>query len=128
MTKGVGKPLLMILDDDNAVRQTWTIIFRQQGYEVVPVDRGEAAIEAAHNNAPDLLLADIRLPDMSGIEAAQRVQEIAPHCHVLLISGDGESSEALDLARAQGVSFEVLPKPISPPELIRRIAERLRAA
>lgn|SRR5512135_1916585 len=128
MMRGEDKPLLMILDDDNAVRQTWTIIFRQQGYEVVPVDRGEAAIEAARANPPDLLLADIRLPDMTGIEAAQRVRAIAPHCRVLLISGDGESSEALDLARAQGVSFEVLPKPISPPDLIRRIAERLRAA
>ncbi len=65
---------------------------------------------------------------MTGIEAAQRVREIAPQCHVLLISGDGESSDALDIARAQGVDFEVLPKPISPPDLIRRIAERLRAA
>ena len=126
--RGEVKPLLMILDDDTAVRQTWTIIFRQQGYEVVPVDRGEAAIEAAHENAPDLLLADIRLPDMTGIEAAKRVREIAPHCHILLISGDGESGEVLDMARAQGVNFEVLPKPISPPDLIRRIADRLKAA
>jgi len=128
MTGEDNKPRLMILDDDNAVRHTWTIIFRQQGYDVVPVDRGEAAIEAAHDQAPDILLADIRLPDMSGIEAAQRVQQIAPACHVLLISGDGESSEALDAARAQGVTFEVLPKPISPPDLIKRIADRLRAA
>lgn len=128
MAKSEVKPLLMILDDDNAVRQTWTIIFRQQGYEVVPVDRGEAAIDAAQDRAPDILLADIHLPDMSGIEAAQRVQRIAPRCHILLISGDGESSEVLNAARAQGVTFEVLPKPISPPDLIRRIAERLRAA
>lgn len=126
MTKGEVKPLLMILDDDNAVRHTWTIIFRQQGYEVVPVDRGEAAIEAARERAPDLLLADIHLPDMSGIEAARRVRKIAPACQILLISGDGGSSAAVDEARAQGNSFEVLSKPISPPELIRRIAERLR--
>ena len=128
MAKGEDKPLLMILDDDNAVRHTWTIIFRQQGYEVVPVDHGEAAIDAARDRAPDLLLADIRLPDMTGIEAAQRVLEVAPTCRVLLISGDGESSEALDQARAHGISFEVLPKPISPPDLIKRIADRLKAA
>jgi CheY-like chemotaxis protein len=112
----------MVLDDEDAVRTTWTIIFRQQGYEVVPVGRGEAAIEAARDQAPDLLLADIRLPDMSGIEAARRVLEIAPACHVLLISGDSESSEALEEARAQGITFEVLPKPISPPDLMKRIA------
>jgi CheY-like chemotaxis protein len=126
-----NKPVLMVLDDEDAVRTTWTIIFRQQGYEVVPVDCGEAAIEAAHGRAPDLLLADIRLPDMSGIEAARRVLEIAPACQVLLISGDGESSETLEEARAQGVDFEVLPKPISPPELMKRIAfyiERRRSA
>ena len=116
------KPVLMVLDDEDAVRNTWTIILRQHGYDVVPVDRGEAAIDAALDRAPDLLLADIRLPDMSGIEAARRVLEIAPACHVLLISGDSESSEALDEARAQGVNFEVLPKPISPPDLMKRIA------
>src|ERR1051326_1075007 len=100
------KPVLMVLDDEDAVRSTWTIIFRQQGYEVVPVACGEAAIDAARDHAPDLLLADIRLPDMSGIEAARQVLEIAPACHVLLISGDSESSEALDEARAHGVNFE----------------------
>jgi CheY-like chemotaxis protein len=125
MSVNGAKPLLMVLDDDNAVRHTWTIIFRQQGYDVVPVDNGGAAIEAARNRAPDLLLADIRLPDMTGIEAAHRVQELAPACLVLLISGDGESSEALAEARERGAVFEVLPKPISPPELIQRIADRL---
>jgi CheY-like chemotaxis protein len=128
MRNGTQTPLLMILDDDNAVRHTWTIIFRQQGYEVIPVERGQAAIDAARERAPDLLLADIRLPDMTGIEAARRVQQLAPGCHVLLISGDGDSSEALAEARAQGSTFEVLPKPISPPDLIERIAERLKAS
>ena len=128
MRNGNHTPLLMILDDDSAVRHTWTIIFRQQGYEVVPVEHGQAAIDAARERAPDLLLADIRLPDMTGIEAAQRVQQLAPACHVLLISGDSDSSEALAEARAQGSTFEVLPKPISPPDLIQRIAERLKAS
>jgi CheY-like chemotaxis protein len=123
-----AKAVLMILDDDAAVRHTWTIIFRQQGYEVIPVEHGEAAIDAARNQAPDLLLADIRLPDMTGIEAARQVKEIAPGCHILLISGDGEASEALEEARLQGTSFEVLPKPISPPDLIQRIADRLKIA
>jgi len=126
MTQGKSNPLLMVLDDDNAVRQTWTIIFRRQGYEVVPVDCGEAAIAAARERAPDVLLADIRLPDMTGIEAARRVHEIAPACHILFISGDSDSGEAIEQARAQGATFEVLPKPISPPDLIRRIAELLR--
>lgn len=126
MTANNGKPVLMVLDDDDAVRQTWTIIFRQQGYEVVPADRGEAAIDAARDHPPDLLLADIRLPDMTGIEASQRVKEIAPACHVLLISGDSDSGEAIEEARARGANFEVLPKPISPPDLIQRIADLLR--
>jgi CheY-like chemotaxis protein len=90
------------------------------------VERGRDAIEAARERAPDLLLADIRLPDMTGIEAARQVQQQAPACRVLLISGDGESSEAIEEARAEGTAFEVLPKPIAPPELIQRIAERLK--
>ena len=101
------------------------MLFRS-GYEVVPAERGEAAIAAARERAPDLLLADIRLPDMNGIEAASRIRELAPACHILLISGDGESSEVLEQARLRGADFEVLPKPISPPDLIRRIAEHLQ--
>ena len=123
---GEAKPYLMVLDDDAAVRHTWTIIFRQQGYEVVAVERGQDAVDAANDRAPDLLLADIRLPDMTGIEAAKRVQSAAPNCRILLISGDGDSNEVLEEARALGTSFEVLPKPIAPPELIQHVADRLK--
>lgn len=125
---GEKKPVLMILDDDDAVRATWTIIFRQQGYEVIAAEDGSRAIAAARESAPDLLLADIHLPDMTGVEAAQAVQALVPGCYVLLISGDGESSEIIEEARANGIHFEVLPKPISPPELIGRVAERLKKA
>lgn len=124
--KGEVKPYLMVLDDDTAVRHTWTIIFRQQGYEVVAVECGQDAIDAARDRAPDVLLADIRLPDMTGIEAARRVQHEAPRCRVLLISGDGESNEVLEEARSMGTSFEVLPKPIAPPELIQRVADLVK--
>lgn len=119
---------LLVLDDDPAVRQTWSIILRQQGYDVVAAARGEEAVAAAGRHRPHLLLADIRLPDMTGIEAARRIVEAVPACCVLLISGDGSSSEALDDARARGVVFEVLPKPISPPELLARIWEQISRA
>ncbi len=120
------KPLLMVLDDDTAVRQTWTIIFQRHGYEVAPMERGEDAIAAATQRPPDLLLADVRLPDMSGIEAARRIREVAPGCRILLISGDSDAGEAIEEARARGATFEVLPKPISPPDLLRLISESLR--
>lgn len=121
-----AKPLLLVLDDDEAVRETWALIFGQQGYEVVTVERGQDAIEAARRVAPDVLLADIRLPDMTGVEAAWGVQQAAPWCRILLISGDSSSAPVLDEARARGLTFEVLPKPISPPDLLRRVADRLR--
>ncbi len=120
--------MLLVLDDDTAVRHTWSLILQQKGYDVVAVEKGADAIAAARQRTPDLLLADIRLPDMTGIEAARRVVEVAPKCCVLLISGDGSSSEVLDEAKAQGTCFEVLPKPISPPELLARIGEHLRKA
>jgi CheY-like chemotaxis protein len=123
-----SKKRLLVLDDDSAVRQTWTIILRQHGYDVVAAERGEEAVTAACQHQPDLLLADIRLPDMSGIEAAQRIVQAVPHCRVLLISGDGGSSEVLEDAIARGVVFEVLPKPISPLELLARIGERIGGA
>ncbi len=119
---------LLVLDDDSAVRQTWAIILRQHGYNVVAAARGDEAVAVASQHRPHLLLADIRLPDMSGIEAAQRIVQAVPACRVLLISGDGGSGEALENARRRGVIFEVLPKPISPPELLALIGERVRQA
>lgn len=123
-----GTPLLLVLDDDSAVRRTWAIILEQKGYTVIAVERGEEAVAVARQHNPDLLLADIRLPDMTGVEAARQVAEVAPRCRILLISGDSDSNEILEQARAEGASFEVLPKPISPPELLARIGERLRRA
>ena len=68
------KPTLLIVEDDADVAEMVTAYFRVQGYEVFAVNWGEDAIKACRNNHPDLIILDIRLPDIDGFEVARRLR------------------------------------------------------
>lgn len=69
-----GKSTLLIVEDDVDVAEMVTAYFRVQGYEVIAVNWGEDAINACRNNHPDLIILDIRLPDVNGFEVARRLR------------------------------------------------------
>jgi two-component system OmpR family response regulator len=69
------KPALLIVEDDVDVAEMVTTFFRGQGYEVFTVNWGEEAIVACRNNHPDLVVLDIRLPDIDGFEVARRLRK-----------------------------------------------------
>jgi PleD family two-component response regulator len=69
------KPALLIVEDDVDVAEMVTTFFRGQGYEVFTVNWGEEAIEACRTNHPDLVVLDIRLPDIDGFEVARRLRK-----------------------------------------------------
>jgi YesN/AraC family two-component response regulator len=72
---------------------------------------------------PDLLISDVAMPVLSGIDLAIQVRERHPKCRVLLVSGHPDSVYWLEAARARGHEFEILAKPIHPQTLLRRIHE-----
>ena len=69
------KPALLIVEDDVDVAEMVTTFFRGQGYEVFTVNWGEQAIDACRTNHPDLVVLDIRLPDIDGFEVARRLRK-----------------------------------------------------
>jgi CheY-like chemotaxis protein len=71
--------------------------------------------------APDLLLTDVVMPQLSGIDLAIQTRELYPNCKVLLFSGQPAITGMLEEARASGHNFEVLAKPIHPGELLEKI-------
>jgi two-component system cell cycle response regulator CpdR len=84
-----GYPMIRILlaEDDSVMREYLTRALERSGYAVSAVDRGTEALPLIQNERFDLLLTDIVMPEMDGIELAQKAAEIAPDMRVMFITG-----------------------------------------
>jgi two-component system cell cycle response regulator CpdR len=78
---------ILLAEDDEAMRAYLTRALERVGYSVTPVDRGTAALPLLEQESFELLLTDIVMPEMDGIELAQRASEIAPGMRVMFITG-----------------------------------------
>lgn len=78
---------ILLAEDDDAMRQYLARALEKSGYEVVAVDRGTAALPLIQTERFDLLLTDIVMPEMDGIELAQQAATIAPDMRVMFITG-----------------------------------------
>lgn len=78
---------ILLAEDEDAMRTYLARALENAGYEVVAVDRGTAAIPLLQDGEFDLLLSDIVMPEMDGIELAQRCATISPHTKVMFITG-----------------------------------------
>lgn len=78
---------ILLAEDDQAMRTYLARALQNAGYEVTAVDRGTEAIPLLETESFDLLLSDIVMPEMDGIELAQRCSEIAPQTKVMFITG-----------------------------------------
>jgi CheY-like chemotaxis protein len=72
---------------------------------------------------PDLVISDVVMPDMDGIEAAIQIRRFLPSCKILLFSGQAVTADLLENARARGHDFEILAKPVHPQDLLAKLRE-----
>jgi len=118
---------IFVVDDESVIAQTVGIILRNAGYEARSFSEPGAALDAASGQSPDLLVTDMSMPEMNGIELATRMQELRPQCKVLVISG-----QMLTLpSAAKGddtTHFDFLPKPVHPLKLLQTIEHVLLGA
>ena len=115
------KPRILIADDERVIADTLAKILALSGYQARAVYSGEQAVQAASESIPDVLIADVVMQGMNGIEAALSVRRICPQCKVLLFSGQATTADLLSRARADGHAFEMLAKPVSPQVLLARL-------
>jgi CheY-like chemotaxis protein len=109
---------VLLAEDERVIRETLVTILRQDGFEVLAVDCGIAAVEAARFWRPDIFLSDVVMPRMNGVEAAIRISKLYPLCRILLLSGQPSATDLLRAAHLQGHHFNLLLKPIHPTELL----------
>jgi CheY-like chemotaxis protein len=115
------EPRVLIADDEEVIADSLAMILSQAGFETQAVYSGEEALEMVRRFKPDMLISDVFMPGINGIETAIRVQAMLPSCKVLLFSGKAATRNLLEKARAQGYEFETLTKPVHPADLLARM-------
>jgi CheY-like chemotaxis protein len=116
-----GKPRVLVADDERVIADTLAIILNQHGYDASAVYTGTAAVERARSVRPDLVISDVIMPDMNGIDAAIKIRAMLPGCKILLFSGQAATADLLESARQQGHEFEILAKPVHPQDLLAKL-------
>jgi two-component system, OmpR family, alkaline phosphatase synthesis response regulator PhoP len=115
---------LLLVEDDATLRQALTFNLSREGYEVAAAADGEAALEAARNERLDLVLLDVMLPGMSGIELLRVMRREGVATPVIILSAKGD-----EIDRVVGLKLgadDYITKPFSRPELLARIEAVLR--
>jgi CheY-like chemotaxis protein len=116
-------PCIFVVDDEPVIASTLATILQMNGFSArfftCPLD----ALTAARLKAPDLLISDVAMPGISGIELAIQMRAQYPACKVLLFSGQAATMDLLEDARAHGHDFDLLQKPVPPTELLLEVGK-----
>ncbi len=120
------RPVVLVVDDESAIADTLTEILSRSGYAAMAAYDANDALESALLAPPELLITDVVLPGMSGIELAITVRRIFPDCKILLFSGQASTADLLASAKSQGHHFTLLSKPIHPKDLLACVSESLK--
>ena len=128
----MSKATLFLVDDDESLRRVTSYHLEQAGYELAVFESGDAAWAALQESEasgervdlPDLLVTDVRMPGMDGLELLRRVKESWPALGVIVVTADGNISDAVDAMRAG--AHDYLLKPFEHDSLIMSIDKGLR--
>lgn len=115
------KPKVLVVDDERVIADTLVIILNRNGFEATSAYSGEMAVDLAKSLQPQMIISDVIMNDMNGIEAAIQIRALVPGCKILLFSGQAATADLLDKARLQGHEFDILAKPVHPQDLLMRL-------
>jgi CheY-like chemotaxis protein len=114
-------PRILVVDDEALIADTIVQILNRNGFIAEAAYSGEQAIEMAKRSCPDLVLSDVLMPQIDGVEAAIEISKLCPDTRIVLFSGQAATIEILSRAKERGYNFELLPKPIHPTQLIQHL-------
>lgn len=121
-TSGVTRKIsVLVVDDEELIADTLVKILNMVGFDASPLYSGLQAIDHANTNAFDILVTDVVMGEMTGIEAAIEIRKILPQCKVLLVSGNTRTTDLLKDAFERGHDFDILAKPVHPSVIIDRL-------
>src|ERR1700733_7174539 len=117
-TDQTRKLKIIVIDDEPVIAETVVEILNHEGFEATAASSGTSAIELARTVRPDVVLSDVIMPALNGVETGIRIREIVPNCKIILFSGQAATVDLIEKAHRQGHRFEILAKPIKPEQLV----------
>jgi CheY-like chemotaxis protein len=117
-TGATRKLSVLVVDDEQLVADSLVQILQMFGFDASSRYSGSQAIERANTAAFDVLISDVVMEDITGVEAAIEIRKLLPNCKVLLVSGNNRTADMLKDAHERGYDFEVLAKPVHPSLII----------
>jgi CheY-like chemotaxis protein len=111
-------PRIFVVDDEPIIASTLAVIFNMNGYSARCFTDPTEALAAAQSDTPDLLISDVAMPGLSGVDLAIQMRAQYPKCKMMLFSGQAATLDLLEKARAQGHDFYLRLKPVHPTELL----------
>lgn len=117
------KPLILVVDDEPIARQSLSDILRLEGYGVTSVPNGQAAVEFVRTHAVDLMVVDLRMPGMDGLEVIQVVNQTSPDTEVILLTAFASTETAIQALRLR--VHDYLQKPALPAQILTSVKKGL---
>jgi two-component system nitrogen regulation response regulator NtrX len=119
----MAKSRILVIDDEAAIRESLKMTLEYEGYEFVPAATGQEGLALAEREAPDLVLLDVKMPGMDGLEVLERLRNMNDSLPVLVISGHGTISTAVE-ATKKG-AFDFIEKPFASDRVLVSIRNAL---
>ncbi|MFN8414367.1 MAG: response regulator transcription factor [Anaerolineales bacterium] len=117
------KSNILVVDDEPVARQSLTDILKLEGYIVNSAPNGQAAVEFVRTHPVDLMIVDLRMPGMDGLEVVQVVNQVSPDTEVILLTAFGSTESAVQALRLR--IHDYLLKPASPAQIIASVKKGL---
>jgi DNA-binding response OmpR family regulator len=119
----MSKAHILVVDDEPVTRQSLTDILRLEGYNVASVPNGEAAVDYIRMHSVDLMLLDLRMPGMSGLEVIKVMSQMSPDTEIIMLTAHGSMETAVEALRHR--IHDYLLKPASPTQVLESVARGL---
>jgi two-component system, NtrC family, response regulator AtoC len=120
------KARLLVVDDEQSIRRLCMTIGNTLGYSCIEAESAEAALGKLESDAPDLILTDLKLPAMSGVELLKQTKKLLPHTEVAIMTGHGSIESAVDAMKLG--AYDYIEKPFRVEKmrlLLQRMAEKV---
>jgi CheY-like chemotaxis protein len=112
---------VFVVDDEPIIASTLAVILKDNGFDTKAYTDPLEALEEAKLQPPHLVISDVVMPGLSGIDLAIEIQQISPNTKILLFSGHASTVDLLEKAREAGYNFTLLTKPVHPADLLQAI-------